>query len=183
VQTPIADTATCRRFYEQNRRRFRSPDIYEAAHILFAADKADHAAYSASRSAAEAALAVLREHPEQFSNLAAAHSACSSAANGGNLGQITAGQTTSEFEQALFALEPGTIARELIATRYGFHIVRLDRKHGGRELPFELVAERIAVYLEESVRRRALAQYIARLASAAKIEGIDLTSAEAMRVN
>jgi peptidyl-prolyl cis-trans isomerase C len=183
VQTPIADPQTCRRFYEQNLERFRSPDIYEAAHILFAANKADAAAYTTARTAAEAALAVLREHPEQFAALAAAHSACSSAANGGNLGQITAGQTTPEFEQALFALEPGTIAPKPAATRYGFHIVRLDRKHEGRHLPFELVAARIAEYLQESVQRRALAQYIARLVSAARIEGIDLTDAEAMRVN
>lgn len=153
------------------------------AHILFAANKADAAACTQAKASAEAALAILRTRPEQFAALAAAHSKCSSAANGGNLGQITAGQTTPEFEQALFALEPGTIAPEPVTSRYGFHIVRLDRKHDGRELPFELVADRIAAYLEESVKRRALAQYIARLASAAQIEGIDLASAEAMRVN
>jgi peptidyl-prolyl cis-trans isomerase C len=115
--------------------------------------------------------------------LAQAHSACSSASQGGNLGQITEGQTSSEFEEALFDLEPGSIGQEPVATRYGFHIIRLDRKHEGRELPFELVAERIAEYLQESVQRRALAQYVARLATAARIEGVDLAGAEAMRVN
>ena len=183
VQTPQADAASCRRYYAQNRQRFRSPDIYEAAHILFAADKADAEAYAQARAAALSALAVLRAHPEQFAALAQAHSARASAAQGGNLGQITAGQTTPEFERALFALEPGAIGAVPVATRYGFHIVRLDRKHLGRDLPFELVAGRIAAYLEESVRRRALAQYVARLASAADVEGIDLASAEALRVN
>lgn len=183
VQTPTADLATCRRYYEQNRQRFRTSDIYEAAHILFAASKTDAAAYARARAAAEAVLAVLRDCPEQFAALAAAHSACASASQGGNLGQITAGQTTPEFEQALVALKPGSISAEPIATRYGFHIVRLDRKHQGRELPFELVADRIAEYLHERVQRRALAQYIARLTSAARIEGIDLAGAEAMRVN
>lgn len=182
VQTPSADMATCRRYYEQNRGRFRSPDIYEAAHILFAASKAHAPSYVRARAVAEATLAVLREYPEQFADLARAHSACSSASQGGNLGQITAGQTTPEFEQALFSLEPGSIAPEPVATRYGFHIIRLDRKHAGRELPFELVAERIAEYLEESVQRQALAQYVARLAAAARIEGIKLPDAEAMRL-
>ena len=178
VATPQADVATCRRYYQQNRQRFRSSDIYEAAHILFAADKADAASYAQARSAAEAALAVLREHPEQFAALAASQSACPSAAQGGNLGQITAGQTTPEFERALFSLAPGEIVAEPVATRYGFHIIRLDRKHAGRALPFELVADRIAEYLQESVRRRALAQFIARLAGAVRIEGIDLAGAE-----
>lgn len=183
VRTPSADMATCRRYYEQNRQRFRSSDIYQAAHILFAASKADAPSYAQARAAAEAALAMLREHPEQFAGLAQAHSACSSASQGGNLGQITAGQTTPEFEQALFALEPGAISPQPVATRYGFHIVRLDRKHEGRELPFELVADRIAEYLEESVQRLALAQYVARLAAAAHIEGITLVNADAMRVD
>ena len=183
VRTPSADTETCRRYYEQNRQQFRSMDIYEAAHILFAASKADTEAYAQAHAAAEAALALLREHPERFVELARAHSVCSSASQGGNLGQITAEQTTPEFEQALFALEPGSVGPEPVATRYGFHIIRLDRRHEGRELPFELVADRIAEYLQESVQRRALAQYIARLATAAQIEGVELTNAEAMRVN
>lgn len=183
VHTPSADREICLRYYERNRQQFRSADIYEAAHILFAASKADAAAYAQARAAAEAAIALLRDHPERFAELAAANSACSSASQGGNLGQITADQTTPEFEQALFALEPGLIGPQPVATRYGFHIIRLDRKHEGRELPFELVADRIAEYFQESVQRRALAQYIARLATAAKIEGIDLAGAEAMRVN
>ena len=41
----------------------------------------------------------------------------------------------------------------------------------------------IADYLRESVRRRADAQYIARLVSAAKIEGIELAGANEMRVH
>lgn len=183
VQTPEADGASCRRYFEQNRHRFRSPDIYEAAHILFAASTADTAAYAQARAEAEAVLAVVHQQPERFSELAQAHSACTSAAHGGNLGQITADQTTPEFERALFSLERGTIGPDLVATRYGFHIIRLDRKHEGRELPFETVGDRIAEYLRESVQRRALAQYIARLATAARIDGIDLASAEALRVN
>ncbi len=50
------------------------------------------------------------------------------------------------------------------------------------DLLFELVAERIAAYLQDCVQRRALAQYIARLASAARIDGIDLAGGEALRV-
>ncbi|MGP8230711.1 MAG: hypothetical protein ACLQUM_15285 [Steroidobacteraceae bacterium] len=47
----------------------------------------------------------------------------------------------------------------------------------------KLVADRIAEYLQERVERRALAQYIARPATAARIDGIELAGAEAMRVN
>ena len=115
--------------------------------------------------------------------LAKAWSKCPSAEQGGNLGQITKGQTTPEFERALLALAPGEICAEPVATRYGFHIIRLERKIDGRVLPYEAVAERIGGYLRESVLRRANAQYVARLASAARIEGIELASAQALRVH
>ena len=94
------------------------------------------------------------------------------------------GETTPEFEQALVrARRRARCRRQPVATRFGFHIIRLDRKIEGRELPFELVAGRIADYLREAVTRRAAAQYIARLVSRADIRGIALADAAAHRVN
>ena len=183
VTVPEPDDETCRRYYDRNRARFRSADIYEAAHILFAAPPADAQAYARARGDAAAVLAQLQARPELFAELATLHSRCPSAGRGGNLGQITPGQTTPEFEEALIALEPGQLCEAPVATRYGFHIIRLDRKHDGRVLPYEVVAGRIADYLRESVRRRADAQYVARLVSAAKIEGIELAGADALRVH
>jgi len=183
VSVPEPDDTTCRRYYEQNRARFRSPDIYEGSHILFTAVPADREAYAQARADAVGVLAALAERPEAFAMLAQAYSRCPSAAQGGNLGQITAGQTTPEFEEALVALELGQMCDAPVATRYGFHIIRLDRKHAGRTLPYEVVAGRIADYLRDSVRQRADAQYVARLVSAARIEGVDLGGADALRVH
>ncbi len=183
VTTPEPDEATCRRYYEQNRQRFHSEPIYEAAHILFPARKDHSEDYVEAERAAAAVLDELECHPERFGVLARAHSACPSAAQGGNLGQITAGQTTLEFEQALAALAPGSITKSPVETRYGLHIIRLDRKIEGRQLPFDTVGDRIADYLRESVARRATAQYVARLVSKAKITGLALAGAEAHQVS
>lgn len=183
VTVPEPDDATCRRFYANNEVRFRSHDIYEASHILFAAVPADRESYAQARADAISVLATLRDNRDSFATLAQAYSRCPSGVQGGNLGQITTGQTTQEFEQAITRLAPGEMCAEPVATPYGFHLIRLDRKHSGQTLPYEVVAERIADYLRESVRRRAAAQYIGRLASAAQIEGIDLASAEALRVH
>ena len=183
VRTPEPDEETCRRYYGKNRRLFHSQPIYEAAHILFAARKDDAHGYAQAQRDAALVLAELKLRRERFGDLARAHSACPSAAQGGNLGQITPGQTTPEFEQALTELEPGSIGQAPVETRYGLHIIRLDRKIDGAELPFELVAARIAAYLLASVTRRATAQYVARLVSNAHITGIALDGAEAHRVN
>ena len=183
VTIPEPDDAACRRYFEQNRRRFRSQPIYAAAHILFAVRQDQPHPYAQAQAVAASVLAELKLRPERFGELARAHSACPSAAQGGTLGQITAGQTTVEFEQALAELAPGSISQAPVVTRYGLHIIRLDGKVEGTELPFELVQERIADYLRENVRHRATAQYIARLVSNARIAGIALAGAEAHRVS
>ena len=169
---------------EQNRKAFRSAPLYEAAHILFAARRDQPAAFAAARGRSPPRCSPsLRRRRSASPNSRRLHSACPSAAHGGNLGQIGAGQTTPEFEQALIALAPGAMSRQPVESRYGFHIIRLDRKIEGRELPFELVAGRIADYLREAVTRRAAAQYLARLVSRADIRGVALADAAAHRVN
>lgn len=176
VQVPRADEATCRRYYERNRGRFRTPDLFEAAHILLAAAPGDGAAREVARASAGALIGELQQAPERFAALAAAHSACPSARTGGSLGQIGPGQTVAEFEAALARLAVG-LAGAPIETRYGFHVVRLDRRIDGRALPFELVAPRIAEYLDECVQRRALQQYVAILAGRATLTGIAFAGA------
>jgi peptidyl-prolyl cis-trans isomerase C len=183
VRVPEPDDEACRRYYDRNLNRFRSRDIYEASHILVAARRDDRNAFAAAHERAQALLAMLACEPGRFAELAAAHSACPSASAGGNLGQLTAGDTTPEFEQALLGLEPGETTNAPVETRYGLHIIRLDRCIPGRGLPFALVRERIAGYLGEQAHRLGAAQFIARLAARAAISGVDLPTPADLRVN
>jgi peptidyl-prolyl cis-trans isomerase C len=177
VTTPLAEEADCRRYYQSNRARFRSPDLYEPLHILFKAPREDKAAYAQAVTQAEIVLAEVTEFPERFESIAKALSACPSSGDGGRLGQVARGDTTPEFEAALQPLEAGQICPHVVGTRYGVHVVRLDRKIEGAVLPFEQVHERIASYLEASSSRRAAAQYVALLAGQAKISGFDIAGA------
>ena len=183
VRTPEPDEETCRRYYRQNRARFRCRDLFEASHILLAAHPEDEEVRCAARSTAEQLIDALRENPQSFADFAHAHSACPSGKTGGKLGQIGPGDTTPEFEAALFRLQPGEMTTEPVETRYGFHIIHLTRRIDGRELPFELVRERIAAYLTERSRRTAIAQFVARLAAASEVSGISMPSPDALRVS
>lgn len=177
VRTPTAGEADCRRYYQSNLGRFRSPDLFEPLHILFKADRADEAAYAQAVVSAEIVLAEVLETPDRFESIARALSDCPSSADGGRLGQVAAGDTTPEFEKVLLTMKAGEIYTEVVRTRYGVHVVRLDRKVKGAVLPFEQVHERIASYLEANSSRRAAAQYIAVLAGQAKISGFDIRGA------
>ena len=183
VTTPAADEDACRRYYEHNRARFRSADIYEASHILIAARRDDTASFTAARDRAVAIHAHLESEPHRFAEMAKAHSDCPSGASGGNLGQLTAGDTTPEFEQALFALKAGDMSGAPVETCYGFHVIRLDRHVPGRQLPFEIARERIAAYLAERSQRLAIAQFVARLAARAQVGGVYLPTTADLRVS
>lgn len=171
---PTADDATCRRYYDNNPSRFRSPDIYEAAHILLSASPTDENAYGAATREAEAIIALLQQRPELFGDVARDRSDCPSGKDGGRLGQVTRGQTTPEFETFLVAIEAGQLCPVPVRTRYGVHVLRLDRKIEGQLLPFDAVRHRIATYLEEASWRRAASQYVRILIGQSRIEGLDL---------
>lgn len=177
VRTPKADEASCRRYYQANQARFRSPDLFEPLHILFTARHDSEATYAQAIAKAEAVLTELKSAPDRFESIARALSDCSSSADGGRLGQVAQGDTTPEFEAAMASMEPGQICSEPVRTRYGVHVLRLDRKIAGQVLPFAQVQQRIATYLEESSWRRAVAQYVALLAGQAHIEGFAMPAA------
>jgi len=179
ITVPDPDEETCRRYFDNNRDKFRTPPVYEAAHILYPAPPDDDAARAEADRRARASIATLQAEPQRFAEIAAAESACPSRSGGGVLGRITRGQTAPELESFMDALEPGQLCPAPVATRYGVHVLRLDARADGEPLAFENVRERIAAYLTAQTWNRAVAQYIRILAGQARIRGLDLDAANA----
>jgi peptidyl-prolyl cis-trans isomerase C len=177
VKTPHADEETCRRFYRTHLDRFRGPDLIEARHILFVAKPDDPEALAAARTKAQNVIDLLKQRPDRFSELAEELSACPSSKQGGSLGQLTRGSTVAEVETFLFELEPGQLCPVPVRSRYGFHVLEVQRRIDGKTLPFESVQEKIADYLEECVWRQAVRQYIQILVGCSDITGIELKGA------
>jgi peptidyl-prolyl cis-trans isomerase C len=175
VVTPQPTEAECRRYYEQNPAEFESGDLVHARHILFQVTPQVNVPQIRAR--AEQALNELLADPGRFTALAAELSNCPSGERGGNLGQISRGDMVPEFEKAVFRFGASGILRELVKTRYGFHIVAVDQSIPGKLLPFEIVHERIAERLRTHVEEKALRQYVSLLAGKADIEGVDLDAA------
>jgi peptidyl-prolyl cis-trans isomerase SurA len=79
---------------------------------------------------AEARLRGLRErlvNGVSFETLARANSSDLSAAKGGDLGWLSAGDTVPEFEQAMNALRPGEVSPP-VRTQFGWHLIRVDQR-------------------------------------------------------
>jgi peptidyl-prolyl cis-trans isomerase C len=172
LTVPTATRADCERYYERHPTGFRRNDIVFASHILFAVT--GRAPLALIRHKAEATLQQVLAAPETFENTAREVSNCPSAGVGGSLGQLLRGDSVPEFERALFDTHDTGLLPRLINTRFGFHIVRIERRVDGERLPFDSVEAEIARFLAGRVRHKAIQQYVAVLASRASIEGAQL---------
>src|SRR5699024_8735887 len=175
VEVPAPAREECRRWYDSHKDDYRTGELIHARHILF--QVTEGTPVPAVRALAEAMLKELRAEPELFAERAKANSNCPSAAQGGQLGQLQRGGTVPEFEKAVFDSSTIGILPDLVQSRHGFHIVAVDKRIAGEQLPFEAVAEQIAAELRSASEERALSQYISMLAGQADVEGVDLNAA------
>jgi peptidyl-prolyl cis-trans isomerase C len=175
VATPEPGEGECRRYYDAHPAEFTSGELACARHILFQVTPG--APVPAIRAKAELTLAELAKDASKFDQLARELSNCPSGQHGGNLGQLGRGETVPEFEQALFNGAYTGIYPRLVKTRFGFHVLAVDRREPGRKIPFDAAREKIAQRLRERVMHRALQQYVSVLAGQAVVEGVDLGAA------
>jgi peptidyl-prolyl cis-trans isomerase C len=175
LTAPKASREDCERYYEAHASRFRRNEMVYASHILFAVT--ENAPLALLRRKAEGVLQEVLAEPGRFEELARELSNCPSSGVGGSLGQLLRGDSVREFERAIFdTQETGVLAR-LVNTRFGFHIVRIERRIPGDPMPFDEVETDIARFLDERVQQKAVQQYVSILASRAEIEGVDLGTA------
>lgn len=170
---PEATEEECRQYFVANPQKFMSSPLIELQHILLAAAPDDEMARIEAKQEAESLLIKL-QLGHSFSELAKAFSACPSKHQGGDLGVISRGQTVPEFERQILVLPVG-LESQPIETRYGFHLVNINRITPGQPLSFDECKQKIADYLQERVKRKELAHYIQQLISEASIEGYDFS--------
>jgi peptidyl-prolyl cis-trans isomerase C len=178
VQVPTATREEARRHYDRNPAHFSSETLVEAEHILLSVPRSDSLGYGLAVGDARTMIMQIKANPACFADLARQHSACPSREQGGNLGQISRGQTVPEFEAALFALAPGELCPDPVRTNHGIHVIRAGRRVDGELLPFEVVEPVIRASLEERAFRHGVAQYLAILAGQTPVTGVTLRSAD-----
>lgn len=165
--------ADVRAVYDRDPERFCTAPLWQAAHILCACDHQDPAASQAALERCRQLLSKLQGAPGAFADLARLDSDCSSKANGGALGQLRHGDTVPEFERALNRLAAGQTSADPVRTRFGWHIIRVEAKAAGAQLPFDAVERKIAEALEKAAWAREARDFVATLVADADIKGVD----------
>jgi peptidyl-prolyl cis-trans isomerase C len=172
VEVDAPSDAECRRVYDAQPNRFTSPALVEAAHILIEVKGEVAADWDAGLETAQQVLAALTRDPGAFAGLAKELSACPSRDAGGSLGQLSSGDVVSEIEQALEDLRPSAVLDRPVRSRFGWHILKLDRRIEGQRLPFDYVVETIRLHLESRAWAAAATRYVSELAERARAHGV-----------
>lgn len=189
VQETLADEAAVSEaeihdYYVRNQPRFVQPEQVNVRHVLIRVEPdADEATVAAARERIGQVLAEAKQDAD-FAELARKHSEDSSAARGGELGFLPRGRLVKPFEDAAFALKPGEVS-DVVRTRYGFHIIKLEARRERGVVPEQQAAPSIRNYLASGKLRQAVQDQTRALREKGSVEiliplqGPERTGAEA----
>ena len=175
VRPPHPEREAVEAAWRSNPERYRSPPLWKVSHILVACDHADEEGRAAAKSRADAICARANANPDDFPAIASESSDCPSRSAGGTLGQIRPGDTLPEFEAALRELAEREITARPVATRHGWHVIKLDAHNPGRALPFEAVRDRIAEAMEKTAWAHESKRFVDDLIKRSDIAGTDFS--------
>lgn len=167
----------CRRYYESHRERFRTPQLFEAAHILIEPEGQAEKDWAFAEERARRIAADIGDDAVKFAAAARKHSKCASAQQDGSLGQIRRGELVPSIQQGLEELREGETGQKPVRSRFGWHILRLHRKVEGRTLPFDMARPRIADMLEARSWSIEAARYVSELARQGDVRGVQIDGA------
>ena len=144
-----------RKYYEENKKRYGTPEERRASHILIKAEKSAPAADRAkARAKAEQLLAEVRKNPASFADLARKNSEDpGSAERGGDLDFFARGAMVKPFEDAAFGLKQGEISG-VVESDFGYHVIQVTGARGGETKSFDSVRAEIAAEVGKQLAQR-----------------------------
>jgi len=163
--------ADLKQYYEKNKETFKRDREINTRHILLNTE-------DEARQIKEKIL-----KGEDFAELARRYSIDPSAkTNGGEIGYHPKGTLLPEYEAAAFKLKKVGQVSDIVKTKFGYHIIKLEGIRPPSYVPFEEVKDFIKQKIAQEKQTQALEKYITNLKSTAKITiNEDLLKEEAQK--
>jgi peptidyl-prolyl cis-trans isomerase C len=179
IQKPISD-AVARDFYDKNPTFFQEPEMVRVSHILFSTldpntgEEIPYPRKIEKKQMAEMVLARARTGDDFMKLVKEFSDDASSKDNGGDYTLVRAKDdplrsAVPEFEAAAFSLKENQFS-DIVASRFGFHIIKLREKIPSRPKEFSKVEARIKETLERQEVQKELPNYIEKLKKDAGVE-------------
>jgi peptidyl-prolyl cis-trans isomerase SurA len=151
-QGQVSDKQIKKYYFEHQKDFWQSKKPF-VRHILFIVEEDSLEELKASkREQAENVLAEIQAG-EDFIELAKKHSEDVSASSGGEVGWLAKGHLVPEFEEVAFKLKSGEVS-DIVESRYGFHIIKVEKVSSGKSEPLESVKGKIKQILSFEGRQK-----------------------------
>jgi len=143
LENVVVSDSEAKEFYEKNSDKFVLEETLQARHILVDSEEEAQKIIDTLKSLQGKVL------QEKFIALAKEKSTGPSAPNGGDLGTFKKGQMVPAFSEAAWALEEGKITTKPIKTRFGYHVIYLEKKNPESKIPYSEVKPQIVATLKQ----------------------------------
>lgn len=156
-------------YYEEHIDEFKTTPVIQVRHIILLVERTETGQYAAN--ALEKIARIRKEILEglDFAEAAKKYSEGPSAPDGGDLGEVMPGSMVKSFEEAAFALKPGEISN-IVRTKFGFHLIKVETKKESRKLPLEEVKPEIEKKIYQKIVAEVREEWIKRIKSQAFID-------------
>ena len=162
LKNVTASDEEAKKFYDEHPDQFTQPERVHVRHVLISDDVTSADAIAKIQAELKAGVS--------FDEVAKSRSLCPSAAQGGDLGEVSKGQMVPEFEAAAFALKnPGDLS-EPVKTQFGWHIIRLEGRTPSSVEPFDTVKPQLVQYLTNEKKGEAFKNAVEGLKKTYKVE-------------
>jgi parvulin-like peptidyl-prolyl isomerase len=160
-----------RKYYDEHAAEFEKPETRKLSHILVQTKESDPVEEkAAAKKKCEDLLAQVKAGGD-FAALAKENSDCPSGKqSGGSLGECANdGSLVKEFTDAAFQLEDGKVS-EVVATEFGYHVIRVDGIQPAGKIPLDQVKDEIAKELSGPKVNEAVMKALEEARTAAKVQ-------------
>ena len=162
VKTPKNSEIAAR--YRHQKDRWRTGEQVRAAHIVKHVN--EQVTEEEARKAIDEAKAEL-DAGAAFEEVADKSSDCPG--NGGDLGWFGRGKMVEEFEEVIFAMEPGQVS-DVFRSVFGFHIAKLHEIRPSSQRPLSEVKGEIEQELKREAENKAVEAFVDELRESATVE-------------
>jgi parvulin-like peptidyl-prolyl isomerase len=152
-----------RKYYDEHQKDFDKPAGVHLREITVITENRGPEEANSQKKKIEEALAAVKKG-EDFATVASKYSESQTASEGGDFGFFTKGELSPSLEEVVSKLDKGQVT-DVLPVVGAFMIIKLDAKHDGGILPFELAQKQIQDVLWRKALDPKIKDYLTKLRS------------------
>jgi len=153
-----------RKYYDEHQKDFDRPAGIHLREITVITENRGEEERASQRKKIDEALAAVKKG-DDFAAVAAKYSESQTASEGGDFGFFTKGELSPSLEEIVGKLEKGQVT-DVLPVQGALMIIKLDDKHDGGILPFELAQKEIQNILWQKALEPKIKDYLTKLRAA-----------------